>query len=394
MKKFVCIMVLTSLGLGAFSQTDSVKTDSVKMRSTLSELNEVNPSKKYIPISQYWKEHNIFQHLDVSVTLGTTGIGFDVASPVTEWAQLRLGYEFMPRFTKRMPFEMTINGQPARSYDEDGNRQETRFDKLRDFMYSFTGFDIDDHVDMIGKPTLNNFKFLVDVFPFKENKHWHFTAGFYWGASKFAEAVNSTEAMVSLVSAGIYNKMYTSAINGDPLITFDPNQFPTLSGVGIEMPPQVRQKFIDYGDMGFAVGYFSHDITDADGNVLVSKMMVDSKGNTVQRPYIVEPDEDGMVRATATSNSFKPYLGFGYGGNLLKKRDDWKFSFDCGAMFWGGTPNLVVYHGLKLPDGTYRDVSLTEDVENIDGKVGTYVDLFKAFKVYPVLSLRVTKRIF
>ena len=394
MKKFVCIMVLTSLGLGAFSQTDSVKTDSVKMRSTLSELNEVNPSKKYIPISQYWKEHNIFQHLDVSVTLGTTGIGIDVASPVTEWAQLRLGYEFMPRFTKRMSFEMTINGQPARSYDEDGNRQETRFDKLRDFMYSFTGFDIDDHVDMIGKPTLNNFKFLVDVFPFKENKHWHFTAGFYWGASKFAEAVNSTEAMVSLVSAGIYNKMYTSAINGDPLITFDPNQFPTLSGVGIEMPPQVRQKFIDYGDMGFAVGYFSHDITDADGNVLVSKMMVDSKGNTVQRPYIVEPDEDGMVRATATSNSFKPYLGFGYGGNLLKKRDDWKFSFDCGAMFWGGTPNLVVYHGLKLPDGTYRDVSLTVDVENIDGKVGTYVDLFKAFKVYPVLSLRVTKRIF
>lgn len=394
MKKFVCIMVLTSLGLGAFSQTDSVKTDSVKMRSTLSELNEVNPSKKYIPISQYWKEHNIFQHLDVSVTLGTTGIGFDVASPVTEWAQLRLGYEFMPRFTKRMSFEMTINGQPARSYDEDGNRQETRFDKLRDFMYSFTGFDIDDHVDMIGKPTLNNFKFLVDVFPFKENKHWHFTAGFYWGSSKFAEAVNSTEAMVSLVSAGIYNKMYTSAINGDPLITFDPNQFPTLSGVGIEMPPQVRQKFIDYGDMGFAVGYFSHDITDVDGNVLVSKMMVDSKGNTVQRPYIVEPDEDGMVRATATSNSFKPYLGFGYGGNLLKKRDDWKISFDCGAMFWGGTPNLVVYHGLKLPDGTYRDVSLTEDVENIDGKVGTYVDLFKAFKVYPVLSLRVTKRIF
>ena len=130
MKKLVCVMVLTSLGLGAFAQTDSVKTDSVKMRSTLSELSEVNSSKKYIPIFQYWKEHDIFQHLDVSVTLGTTGIGIDVASPVTEWAQLRLGYEFMPRFTKRMSFEMTINGQPARSYDEDGNRQETRFDKV------------------------------------------------------------------------------------------------------------------------------------------------------------------------------------------------------------------------------------------------------------------------
>lgn len=384
------MLVLASLELSAFAQTDNVTTTS----STLRELEKVNSSSNYIPVSQYWKEHDIFQHLDVSVIVGTAGIGIDLATPVTEWAQLRLGYEFMPRFTKRMSFEMTINGQPARSYDEDGNRQETRFDKLKEFMYSFTGYDIEDHVDMIGKPTLNNFKFLVDVFPFKNNKHWHFTAGFYWGSSKFAEAVNSTEAMVSLVSAGIYNKMYTSAKNGDPLITFDPNQFPSLSGVGIEMPEEVRKKFLDYGDMGFSVGYFSHDITDADGNVLISKTMVDTKGKTVRRPYIVEPDEDGMVRATASSNSFKPYLGFGYGGNLLKKRNDWKISFDCGAMFWGGTPNLVIYHGLKLPDGTYRDVSLTEDVVNIGGQVGSYVKVFKALKVYPVLSLRVTKRIF
>ena len=126
----------------------------------------------------------------------------------------------------------------------------------------------------------------------------------------------------------------------------------------------------------------------------MSKTMVDTKGNTIQRPYIVAPDEDGMVRVTASSKSFKPYLGFGYGGNLVKKRDDWKISFDCGAMFWGGTPELVVYHGLKLPNGSYRDISLTEDVENIGGKVGSYVKLFKSLKVYPVLSLRITKRLF
>lgn len=380
---------MASSGLGVSAQNDSV-------RMTVQTLNELDNAKHsdYIPVFQYWKEHNIFQHLDISVTAGTTGIGIDVASPVTDWAQLRLGYEFMPRFTNRMSFDMTINGQPAKSYDDEGNRQETRFDKLKNFMYSFTGFDIDDHVDMIGKPTLNNFKFLVDVFPFKNNRHWHFTAGFYWGSSCFAEAENSTEAMVSLVSAGIYNKMYESAKSGDPLISFDPEQFPTLAGVGIEMPKEVRDKFLQYGDMGFVVGYFSHDITDAEGNVLISKEMIDSKGNTVQRPYIVEPDEGGMVRVSASSNSFKPYLGFGYGGNMLKKRDDWKISFDCGAMFWGGTPNLSVYHGLKLPNGSYRDVSLTDDIENIGGKVGTYVKLFKAFKVYPVLSLRITKRIF
>ena len=389
MKRLACMLVLASLGLSTFAQTDSVRRSSL----VLNNLEEAN-SSNYIPVFQYWKEHNIFQHLDVSLTLGTPGIGIDVASPIGNYVQVRAGYEFMPRLTKRMSFEMTINGQPAKSYDEDGNRQETRFDKLKEFMYSFTGYDIEDHVDMIGKPTMNNFKFMVDVFPFKNNKHWHFTAGFYWGSSKFAEAENSTEAMVSLVSAGIYNKMYESAKNGDPLISFDPYQFPTLSGVSIQMPDQVRKKFLDYGEMGFVVGYLTHDITDAEGNVLMSKTMVDTKGNTIQRPYIVAPDEDGMVRVTASSKSFKPYLGFGYGGNLVKKRDDWKISFDCGAMFWGGTPELVVYHGLKLPDGSYRDISLTEDVENIGGKVGSYVKLFKSLKVYPVLSLRITKRLF
>lgn len=380
MKRLAFLLVMTSLGLSVSAQPDSVKSTSM-----LNTLEEVNKNRSmFVPVLQYWKEHDIFQHLDVSLTVGTPGIGLEVASPVTEWAQLRLGYEFMPRFTKTMGFDMTINGQPARSYDEEGNRQETRFDKLKEFMYSFTGFDIDDHVEMIGKPTLNNFKLLVDVFPFKDNKKWknlHFTAGFYWGSSKFAEAVNSTEAMVSLVSAGIYNKMYESAKNGDPLISFDPNQFPTLQGVAIDMPEPVRKKFIDYGDMGFVVGYFTHDIADEIGK---------KKGD----PYIVEPDEDGMVRVTAKSNPFKPYLGFGYGGNMLKKRDDWKISFDCGMMIWGGTPELTVYHGLKLPNGSYRNVSLTDDVENISGQVGTYVDLFNAFKVFPVLSLRITKRIF
>jgi hypothetical protein len=77
-------------------------------------------------------------------------------------------------------------------------------------------------------------------------------------------------------------------------------------------------------------------------------------------------------------------VGFGYGGRLMKKRDDWKVSFDCGVMFWGGTPDLYVHDGMNL----------TKDVENITGQVGTYVDLLKAFKVYPVLSFRLTKRIF
>lgn len=362
-------MVLASLDLGATAQSGAHKSTSL----TLGDF-ESSESSKYISVFQYWKEHDIFQHLDVSLTTGTTGIGIDVASPIGDYLQLRAGYEYMPRFTKIMKFDMTINGEPARSYDENGNRQETKFDKLRDFLYGFTGYDVEDHADMIGKPTINNFKFMLDVFPFKSHKtlkNLHFTAGFYLGPSKFAEAVNTTETMVSLVSAGMYNSIYTKAVNGEPLIDF--SSFSSFQGVTIELPEQARKVIAGFGKLGFAVGYYKNDFVDSNG--------VEHRAG---ERYIVEPNEDSMVLVEAKSNSFKPYLGFGYGGRLLKKRDDWKVSFDCGVMFWGGTPDLYVH------DGT----NLTKDVERINGQVGTYVDLLKVFTVYPVLSFRLTKRIF
>ena len=53
-------------------------------------------------------------------------------------------------------------------------------------------------------------------------------------------------------------------------------------------------------------------------------------------------------------------------------------------MFWGGTPKILTH------DGT----DLANDVDHVRGKVGDYVKIIKAFKVYPVLSLRLTRKIF
>ena len=361
MKRIVCMMAMACMSFTAFAQQDTTTWKRFTLDSGAQES-----AKTYIPVTQYWKEHNIFQHLDISLTAGTTGIGIDVASPVGKYVQLRAGYEFMPRFTKRMEFDLTINGEPAIVYDEQGYKQETTFTQMNDFLYELTGYDVEDHVDMIGKPTINNFKFLVDVYPFQQNKHWHFTAGFYWGPSRFAYAENAIEFMRTLNAVGIYNQMYNKAVNGEPLIKYE--------GVSLEVPEELNKKIQDMGRLGFAVGYFKHDIVDNAGNVI---------HKTGER-YIVEPDARGMVTVTAKSNSFKPYLGFGYGGRMIKNRDDWHVSFDCGAMFWGGTPDLYMHDGINL----------TKDVENVSGKVGTYVDLFSALKVFPVLSFRITKRIF
>ena len=354
-------MAMACMGLTAFAQQDTTTWKRFTLDSGAQET-----AKNFIPVAQYWNEHGIFQHMDVSLTAGTTGIGIDVASPVGKYVQLRAGYEFMPRFTKRMEFDLTINGEPAIVYDEQGYKQETTFTQMNDFLYELTGYDVEDHVDMIGKPTINNFKFLVDVYPFQQNKHWHFTAGFYWGPSRFAYAENAIEFMRTLNAVGIYNQMYNKAVNGEPLIKYE--------GVSLEVPEELNNKILDMGRLGFAVGYFKHDIVDNAGNVI----------HKAGERYIVEPDARGMVTVTAKSNSFKPYLGFGYGGRMIKNRDDWHVSFDCGAMFWGGTPNLYMHDGINL----------TEDVENISGQVGTYVDLFSALKVFPVLSFRITKRIF
>lgn len=372
MKRFTCMMAMAFMGLSAFAQQDTATWKRFTLGSdALAEQEAVKAN--YIPVKQYWKEHDIFQHLDVSVTAGTTGIGIDVASPIGKYVQLRAGYEFMPRFTKRMNFDLTVNGEPAIVYDKNGYKQDTKFTKMSDFLYDLTGFDVEDHVDMIGKPTINNFKFLVDVFPFQENKHWHFTAGFYWGPSRFAYAENAIESMRTLASVGIYNNMYDKAKADEPLIDFS-----HIDGINANVTfsdqEKIYEKLLNTGRLGFAVGYFKHDIIDEFGDVI----------HKAGERYIVEPDKRGMVTVTAKSNSFKPYLGFGYGGRLVKQRDDWHVSFDCGAMFWGGTPDLYMHDGINLID----------DVERVSGQVGTYVDLFNAFKVFPVLSFRITKRIF
>ncbi len=373
-KKILFLGAMVGLSMGAWAQESSQATyQAPQGQAALQAPGEVQSG--YIPVGQYGKKQGVFQHLDLSVTAGTTGLGLELSSPIGEYFQLRAGYDYMPRFTAKMKFDVTIGGKPAHQYDAQGNPKESAFDKMQRMMLGFSGYEVEDHVDMIGKPTMNNFKLLLDIFPFKENKHWHFTAGFYWGPSQFAVADNTTEAMTSLLAVGIYNRLYDRAEKNFPLMDWED------MGISDEIidkyhlnfiPTELYQQIISYGRLGFTLGTFKHDMVDDDG--------VEHKAG---ERYDMEPGIDGMVHVRAKSNPFKPYVGFGYGGNLAKGRDDWKISFDAGVWFWGRT---------KLY--THDGVDLLNDVENIGGQVGDYVDVFKAFKVYPVLNLRITKRLF
>ena len=102
-----------------------------------------------------------FEHLDIGVTLGTTGVGIDVATPLSEQFRVRAGFSFVPEFDVKMNFGMEgVNGSNVNSVA----------DKFADL----TGLAIDDNIDMIGQPNIFNGNLLVDFYPIK-NVNFHVT---------------------------------------------------------------------------------------------------------------------------------------------------------------------------------------------------------------------------
>lgn len=283
---------------------------------------------------------------------GTTGTGITLGSRLNRYVAVRTGFDFMPHFEFPMHFSIQVGDDGDPGYDSEGR---SRFDRMAGYLEEMTGFKIDQQVDMIGEPHFHNFKLLVDVFPF-QNGHWYFTAGFYAGPSVIGRAYNRTEDMTTLLSVAMYNNIY------DKVYDIENNDECELDGVflGLELPPAVNEKILNSGRMGMHVGDFP------DGT-----------------PYMMEPDQDNMVKASMKVNSFRPYLGAGYNGLIDKKNERLKIAADWGIMFWGGSPKVYTHDGTEIVDG----------LQIVIGQVGRYTDIARKFKVFPVLNLSVSYRL-
>lgn len=291
---------------------------------------------------------NSFRHLDLAVNVGTTGIGFEASTPIGDYLKLRAGFDFMPRFTYDMQFTVQVGDSLESKYDKNGNRVETKFDRMSGYLEELTGTKVDDTVDMVGEPRFNNFKLIFDVFPFKD-KRWYFSAGFYWGRSQIGYAYNKTEDMSTLMAVSIYNNIYRKVVDGDAIF------------MDFELPPDVNKKIKKYGEMGMHVGNHVEDGT----------------------PYIMKPDENNMVKAYMYVNAFKPYLGAGYSGRISKD-GRLMFSANLGVLFWGGSPEVYTHDGTEIVNG----------LTDVKGQVGRYTDLIRGLKVFPVLNASISYRIF
>lgn len=344
-------------------------------------------------------DRNIFNHLELGITAGSTGLGVDLSMPAGNFVRLRTGFTYMPHFTKNMHFGITVgDDNPALSPEENKAIQQNRFERLSTLLKGLTGYEVSNSICMQGQPQLNSFKLLADIYPFRTNKHWHVTAGFYAGPSRIAKAYNAQEDMPSLMGVAMYNSIYWKAY-------YEQNIF-EYNGSGVELPPAISQKILEYGEMGMPIGrfkndfyatqdmYYTHDVYDTehyeeDGNYVLLHRRGEvqyQKGELVYRKgdmYRMIPDEDIMIKAKAFVNAFRPYLGLGYNVDL-GKHGRTKLAVDCGVMMWGGSPKIVTHDG----------VDIAHDLTNVNGQVGNVLHVIKQFPIYPVFELRFSHDIF
>ena len=299
------------------------------------------------PSDDYWHWGNTFKHLDLALSLGTSGIGIEIASPVCEFAQVRVGYELMPHFRKKLTSEIMVGKEKAYIHDENGFLVESNYTKVRDLMYKEANYDLRDHIDMTGRMLMQNFKFLVDIFPLSGNEKLHVTLGVYWGSSEFAKIESDVAFYGSLVCVNTYNNLLTTEGASDEIKAI--------------------------GSAGYIMGKFNKDMKLADGTSVKAGDYYKMTGGA-----------DGRILIPAKVNSIKPYIGIGYENRLLKKRPDIKFAVTGGIMFWGGSPSLYTADG----------VNLVKDVDGIEGKTGNYVKLMSKLKAYPTIGVRIIKNIF
>ena len=397
-----------------------------------------------------------FNHIDVAGTIGTSGLGFDISMPMSEWAQLRVGGVWMPYFHFGPSFGVEV------SEDLPADMQGQRFQNIANTMENLLGTRPELSVKMEGDFSTSNFKCLVDIFPIKKNRNFHVTVGFYYGGTDLITAGVSQYSMRNLTAIGALNSLYRKALGDKDGIVFD------AEAMGINIPSgaysenanknlrawgeKAGQKTVNWDDLNqrevensvyaenaFSVtlGQYSHDIVakediyydytaelDNPYNVAIGK---DANGNDVYREVRYQTDENGRpivkggiryhegelmhkagdpIRMVPDENNqiyvkgrswwkFKPFIGVGYSVPITKDRRT-MLGIDAGITIWGGTPAVEV----RTPLGQdasgniiYDNLNLVKDAKGMPSSVNKYIKLVKMLPVMPEISIRIQQRI-
>lgn len=365
-------------------------------------------------------QKNILNHMDVGVNVGTMGVGVDVAVPVGNYLRVRAGYHYMPRFTINSDFPVETRGGSLSESDlkrymgkindvstilEQNGISLDNYPREMELIGKFSDVDLKDKVSMGMRPSMHQFKLLVDILPFKNNKHWSLTTGIFVGPAQVGDACNRDSETQLLQAINAYNDLYVMCCTEEMFGNMDV----TYHGRNL------RETFVKMGVAGFPLGTFSRDVTrtvtDENGE---EQTIVARQGTKA----IMVPSADGAARAVMEVAKVRPYIGFGYNTHLSRNKR-WQLNVDAGVMFLCGAPKVYVDNvytvdeSLIDPDNYVYDiirpnesgtdyivdtplshVDLIRDVKGIPGKVGDLVDVVSKFKVYPNATVTFSYRLY
>ena len=175
-------------------------------------------------------EFGYFNHMSVGVSVGTDGIGFDLAAPISDYAAVRGGFSFMPtiKVDKTIHFTRDVN-----TYYQD--------------------------IKVQGKSKIFDGKLLVDFYPFKTSS-FHLTAGAFFGGEEFGNIVNKSPILKHPSDYGTLGLIVGTApkpeyevitdMNGNAKIKLKANGFKPYVGIGFGRAVQKNSKFGVSFDMG------------------------------------------------------------------------------------------------------------------------------------------------
>ena len=166
------------------------------------------------------EEFGIFDHLSAGLTLGTTGIGIDLAAPVTEYLQVRAGYNFFSGFSYKDDVDYRAKGQPTKT------------------------------TEVEGKIHLGTAKLLLDIFPSK-NSMFRFTTGLYIGTDEIITAENTIPVTAFDEGEGLLIGDYIVGFDKDGIAkaTIKVNKVRPYVGIGFGRSVP-RGRFGVSGDLG------------------------------------------------------------------------------------------------------------------------------------------------
>lgn len=156
-------------------------------------------------------DFGIFNHLAVGVSVGTPGIGVDVASPIGNYLALRAGVSFMPNFTFNSDVDVDLDIQ---EYGEESTELEVE-----------------------GSLGRTSGELLLNVYPFRRSSFF-VCGGAYFGGGKLVKIKGHSDELRDLVSqgntAGIEIGDYTIPVdaNGDVAGGLKVSSFRPYLGLG------------------------------------------------------------------------------------------------------------------------------------------------------------------